>query len=186
MKNGLSSGGGRRYNEPMSTKTELYSPSDPERLKKKHDASLATVYAIAAVAVALCVVFCLRTGTANAMRMELLSVAVFTLAGWVDIYLLTFSVAVLKREREHAARMLAPEREKVCGAVELGRETVRIPRSIAVRAITVTGEGRPRRLYVNAARCAALEQALGGDMRVCELDVVGGYVAAFEVCHEDP
>ena len=170
----------------MSRKTELYSPSDPERLKKKHDAWLTAVCLIAAAALILCVVFCLLTGTANAMRMELLSVAVFTLAGWVDIYLLTFAVAALNRERDHALRMLSPERETVRGDVELEKKTVRIPRSIAVRAVTVTGEGRPRRLYVNAGRCGALEQALGDGKRVCELDVVGGYVAAFEVCHEDP
>ena len=165
----------------MNDKTELYRPEDPERLKKRRSAWLAAVCVIAAGALAACVLFCLLTGTANAMRMEISAIAVFTLAGWVDIYLLTFRVAALGREREHARRMLTGERETVRGRTELAAQTVRIRKSIAVRTVTVTGEERSTRLFVNAARAKALERALNGGPRTCELDVVSGYVAAFKV-----
>ena len=169
------------YNEPMNDKSELYRPGEPERLKKRRSVWLTAVCVIAAGALVLCVLFCLLTGTANAMRMELSAIAVFTLAGWVDIYLLTFRVAALGREEDHVRRMLAGERETVRGRTELAARTVRIRKSIAVRTVTVREDGQTRRLFVNAARARSLEQALGGGERMCELDVVSGYVAACKV-----
>ena len=170
---------------PMNGKTELYRPEDIGTLKKKYHAWLTVVCLIAAAALAACVLFCLRTGTANALRMEILAVSVFTVAGWVDIYLLTFVVSALHREEEHAARMLAGDRETMGGKVELGRETIRIRKSIAVRSVTVSHGNETRRLFVNARRALPLERALAAGDTECELDTVGGFVAAFGVCHAD-
>lgn len=172
------------YNMPMENKVELYRPEDVGTLKRKHDASLAAMWGIAAAALAACVLFCVFTNTANAARMELLAVAVFAVAGWVVIYLSTFTVAALKHEREHTARMLAGERTALRGQTSLAKETVRIRKSISVRRLTVVSGGEVRRLYVDACRARELDRALGGVEKLCELDVVGGYVAAFVVCHE--
>ena len=165
----------------MNEKTELYRREEPAALNKRRRAWLAAVGVIAAGALTACVIFCLCTRTANALRMELSAIGVFTLAGWVDIYLLTFHVAALRREELHARRMLDGPRETVCGRTTLAEGTIRIRRSIAVRTVTVHGLERERRLYVNAARAGALERALQGSERSCELDVVSGYVAAFRV-----
>jgi len=165
----------------MEKKVELYRPEDVGALKRKHDASLAAVWMIAAGALAACVLFCVFTNTASAARMELLAVAVFAVAGWVVIYLATFTVAALRHEGEHTARMLAGERSAIRGRTSLARETVRIKRSIAVRSVTVVSGSEKRRLYVDACRARELERALGGGEKLCELDVVGGYVAAFVV-----
>ncbi|MBQ2062114.1 MAG: hypothetical protein II458_05490 [Oscillospiraceae bacterium] len=168
----------------MNAKTELYRSDDPERLKKKYTVSLAAVCVIAALALIACVLFCVFTGASNAERMQLCAIAVTAVAGWVDIYLLTFRVRATARERDHARRMLEGKRETVCGTVTLSREVIRIRNSITVRSVLAEKRGKTRRLYVNA-RCAdALERALGDGGRECELDVVGGYVAAFAVSHE--
>ena len=165
----------------MNDKIELYRPEDPERLKRRRRIWLTAVCAIAAGALIVCVLFCLLTRTANALRMELSAIAVFTVAGWVDIYLLTFRAAALGREEEHARRMLAGPRETVRGRTELAKQTIRIRKSIAVRAVTVREAGQTRRLFADAARADDLERALDGQERTCELDVVSGYVAAFRV-----
>ena len=173
------------YNRAMEKKTELYRPGDPGTLKKKYDASLAAVWTVAAAALAACVLFCVFTNTANALRMEMLAVAAFTVGGWVVIYLLTFVTAALKHEEEHATRILAGERTAVRGRVRLEKRTIRIRKSISVRTATVTDGGESRRLYVDACRARELERALAGGEKLCELDVVGGYLAAFAVCHEN-
>ena len=168
----------------MYTKTELYHPEDPENLKRRHDAWRTAVWLIAAAALVACVLFCVFTNTANADRMELWAVAVFAAAGWVVIYLSTFTVAALAHEGDHARRMLAAEKTVIRGRVKMERETVRIHKSIYVRRLTVTERDRTRHLYVDACRATALERVLGGEERICELDVAGGYVTAFVVHHE--
>ncbi len=170
----------------METKTELYRPGDPDALNRKRRIWMAAVYVIAAAALVACVSFCLRTGAANAARMEAYAVAVSSVSGWVVIYLLAFRVAALRREEEHARRMLAGKRETVSGRVTLAARETQIPRSIAVRRVTVEGGERPLRLLADAKRCAELARALNGGAAELELDVVGGYVAAFRVCHENP
>lgn len=169
----------------MKTKTELYRREDPGDLKKKYVAWLAVVWVIAAAALAACVLFCVFTDTANAGRMEGCAIAVFTAAGWVDIYLATFVVASLARERAHAERMLEGERKTIQGRTNLAPETIRIRKSISVRRVTVVTGEEKRQLYVDAARSDAMERALGGGEKLCQLDLVGGYVAAFVVCDEN-
>ena len=168
----------------MNTKVELYRPQDPDALKRQYRAWRAAVCAIAAAAVAVCVLFCLRTDADNAARMEASAVAVFSAAGWVIIYLLQFRLAALRHEEAHERRMLAGERETLRGRVSLDARVTQIPRSIAVRRVTVTGGERPAHLFADARHSAALERALCGGERELELDVVGGYVAAFTVCDE--
>ena len=169
----------------MNTKVELYSPEDPDVLNRKRRAWTAAVCVIAAAALAVCVSFCLRAGAANAARMEAYAVAVSATAGWVCIYLLTFRVAALRREEAHECRMLQGQRETVRGRVTLAARETQIPRSIAVRRVTVEDGERTVRLLAAARRCAALERALGGGAAELELDAVGGYVTAFRVCDEN-
>lgn len=172
------------YNGLMETKVELYRPEDPDALNRKRRAWTAAVCALAAAALVVCVSFCLRAGAANAARMEAYAAAVSSVAGWVVIYLLAFRVAALRREEEHARRMLQGQRETVRGRASLAARETQIPRSIAVRSVTVEGGERTLHLLAAARRCAALERALNGGAAELELDVVGGYVAAFRVCHE--
>lgn len=168
----------------MNTKVELYRPQDPDALKRQYRAWRAAVCAIAAAAVAVCVLFCLRTDAANAARMEASAVAVFSAAGWVIIYLLQFRLAALRHEEAHERRMLAGERETVRGRVTIDARVTQIPRSIAVRRVTVTGGERPMHLLADARHSSALERALNGEAKELELDVVGGYIAAVTVCDE--
>ena len=165
---------------------QLYRPEDPGILKRKHDVAAAAVWTIAAVALIACVLFCVFTNTANAERMELLSVAVFAAAGWVVIYLSTFVVAALRHEREHTERMLAAEKTTLTARVRMEKGTVRIHRSISVRRLSATEGGKTRRLYVDERRARELERALGGEEKLCQLDAAGGYVTAFRVYDENP
>ena len=168
----------------MDTKVELYRPEGPDALRRSRRAWTAAVCVIAAAALAVCVSFCLRVDASNAGRMEAYAVAVSAAAGWVCIYLLAFRVAALRREEAHERRMLQGERETVRGRVTLAARETQIRRSIAVRNVTVGGGERPLHLLAAARRCDPLERALDGGAAEMELDVVGGYVAAFRVCHE--
>lgn len=172
----------------METKTELYRPEEPAVLERKERRWRAAACVIAAGALAACVFFCLRTDAMNAAAMELRAVATFTLAGWVVIYLLTFPAGSARKERLHAQRILAGERETLRGRLALAPGSRAVRGSITVRSLTVTdGEGKVTRVLADAARCAPLERALErGGAEEWELEVVGGYAAAFGKCHADP
>ena len=76
----------------------------------------------------------------------------------------------------------------VLSVADLPREqvmTLPLVVGLAVRRVTVEGGQRPLHLLVAARRCEALARTLDGGAAELELDVVGGYVAAFRVCHEN-
>ena len=160
----------------MDTIRELYDAEDIGRLEKKIRNGRGAMLLLGCTALALCVALCCLTRTGNAERMELLTVAVSTVAGWVLLYLRRFVVTAERRELMHARMLRGAERETLRGRVTVTKERVAIRDSITLRQVLVeTAEGT-RRVKVNDRRAAALS----GETGELRLYVANGYIAAFE------
>lgn len=156
--------------------TELYSEKDIVRLKRKIDVWSVVTGVVAAAALAACIALVSATGTANAQRMELLTVAVSTAAGWICIYIMAFVVTAGRRELVHANMLRTDERRRVEGEVAVTKERLIIRRSIAVRRVEVRTAGETSRFLVCDTRAKCLESA-----KAVAVYIANGYVAAYEV-----
>lgn len=165
----------------MEKPIELYGPAELLRLERKIKIWIAVLAAVAVSALGACVVFCARTRTGNARAMELLSIAVFTAAGWFVLYGLRFIVKRERAELTHARMLQTGAREAVTGELELEAGVTRIPGSIDIRRLRITDGGASRRVSVNARKAALLENA----GRRVTLYLVNGYAAAYEA-HDAP
>ena len=167
----------------MERYVELYSREEIARLQRKIRVWRTALWALSAAALALCVLFCLRTRTGNAARMEAYAVAVFTLCGWFVLYVRRFVIDSSRHALTHAETMLSGERTALTGAVTVSEETVRIKNSIAVRRVYLRQpDGEEKRLSVSEEKAEAL-RSLGREMT---LHTVYNYVAACEVLDEGP
>ena len=155
---------------------ELYSEADLTRLRQQIRRRRILHAVIAAAALAACIALIANTRTRNAARMELATIIVSTIAGWIVIYGSVFKVMARARELRHAAMLRGEERQVSRGEVVVTDERVAIRKSITARRVEVRGEGAPERLLVCEARADALASA--GAHAVY---TVHGYVAAYEV-----
>ena len=155
---------------------ELYSDADLDRLTKQIRQRRAANSLIAAAALVACIAMIACADTRNAASMEVASIIVSTVAGWIVIYGSVFVVSVRRRELRHATMLHEEERQMVSGVVTVTDERVVIRRSITARRVEVRGEKEMQRLLVCESRAAALAQA-GADT----VYAVHGYVAAYEV-----
>ena len=154
---------------------ELYSPADLARLKTQKRRWSAALWSFSGAALLCCVLFCLRTNTANAAQMERWTVIVSTLAGWIVITLGTDVVAARKREAAHVQHMLTGPREEQEGTLVLTEEFISIRGSVRVRRGVLQTEDGTRRLLIHAKRADRLKP---GRVRI---STVHDYVVAAEV-----
>lgn len=155
---------------------ELYSDAELARLGTQIRRRRALHGLIAAAALAACIAMIACTSTRNAAQMEMATILVSTVAGWIIIYGSVFAVSARRRELRHATMLHEEAREEVRGAVTVTDERIAIRRSITARRVEVRGEGEVQRLLVCESRAAAL--AAAGASAVY---TVHGYVAAYEV-----
>lgn len=167
------SGDGRRNAGPV----ELYSDEDLARLHRRARRRRMAHLLLGAAALAACLALIALTGTANAARMEIATILVSTVAGWIILYGEIFAVTPCRREERHARMLRGDEREALTGAVTVTKERVRIRQSITARRVEVRREdGTVERALVCETRADALA-ALG----TATLYTVHSYVAAYEV-----
>ena len=155
--------------------TELYTDADLARMQRYIKRWRTALLAVAAAALAACVVMVALTETKNAQRMELATIAVSTLAGWFVLYWAMFTVSPARRELAHARMLRSEERERTEGAVTVTAERFTIRKSVPVRRVEVLTGEQTERFLVSASRAGAL--AAG----VTAVYTVHGYVAAYEV-----
>lgn len=165
-------------------KTTFYRAEHAAALKRKNRIAKALLALVAAGAAGLIALFCLRTNTLNAPRMELYATLTLLLAGWIDI---TLSVAVLRYDRAlcgHIERILASQEEGrwIRGRVTAEKKRVSIPGSIEVRRLRIeTAEGAER-AYVCTRYASELDKALaetddGGERTLL---LIQGFAAGVE------
>ena len=131
---------------------------------------------LAAGALALCLILIALTHTANAARMEILVIAVSTLAGWVVLYGQLLTALPCRRELRHARMLRSEEREKVRGVVSVTEERVVIRGSITARRVEIRAGDEVHRALVCESRAGALA-GLGEAV----LYTAHNYAAAYEV-----
>ena len=156
---------------------ELYGEADIQRLRRKVKGRFIALGALAAAALAACVVMAALTGTANADRMELAVVIVNILTGWIVIYLGIFAAMAGRHELKHAEMLAKEERTRIVGTPVVTDERIVIRKSIAARRVEVHAEGKTHRLLVCESRAKVLEKA---GAAVAALYTANGYVAAYE------
>ena len=159
----------------MNERTELYSADDVRRLEKKIKTLRLSLILSAAAVLAVCIVLCFRTNTANAERMEYMVIAITVAAGWILLYLRRFALLESRYELGHAKMLRESETEIFQGAVTVSVEKLRIRNSIRFRHVTVETEEKTRRVSVIETKAGTLQKA-GKEL---ELSVANGYVAAF-------
>ena len=161
------------YNRSMETMM-FYRPEDQDRLKEKEKKARAWVWALAGLTLALCVLFCCLTNTANAGRMEIATLITSCVGGWLVIYGRTFGVQEARHEREHAAYLIEAEQTAVRGKLTVTKERLRIRGSIRIRILLLEDGKATRRLKVNETKVRALRP---WDGKTVTLILAGGYVA---------
>ena len=155
---------------------ELYSEADMTRLSWQIKRWRIALWIFTACALAACLRMIALTGTENAARMEVMVIAVSTIAGWIVIYCSIFVVTARRRELSHANMLRSEDRQTVRGSVTVTNERLAIVRSITARRVEVSGDGEIHRLLVCENRADAL--AAAGE---AILYTAHGYVAAYEV-----
>ena len=155
---------------------ELYSDAELARLKARIRRGQVFHCLLAVAALTACLVMIACTNTRNAGQMELATILVSTVAGWIVIYGSVFGVMLRRRELRHAVMLREGEREEARGAVTVTGERIVIRRSITARRVEVRGEGDVQRLLVCESRADALAAA-----NASAVYTVHGYVAACEV-----
>ena len=98
----------------METIQKLYSPEDLPRLEKKIKRERVLIWAAAALTLAVCIVLCCLTDTANAEEMELAAIVCSTVGGWVVIYRRLFGLLEARYELQHARYLL----EEPCSTLQ--------------------------------------------------------------------
>ena len=156
--------------------TELYSDADMARMRAHVRRWGRALLALAAGALAVCVTLVCLANTKNAQRMELATIIVSTVAGWIGIYCGVFIWARSRRELAHAEMLRGEERERVEGAVTVTDERFTIRRSVTVRRVIVRQGEETHRLLVCDSRAGALAAANASAVYTCH-----GYAAAYEV-----
>ncbi|MBO6054814.1 MAG: hypothetical protein J6P31_04780 [Oscillospiraceae bacterium] len=165
-----------RYNQPMEKKRELYSPADTARLHRKIRCFGAALGLLVCAALVVCVLFCVRTTTLSAARMERNAVVTSTLAGWLLIAVYSEIITPARREAAHVEHVLTGPGEWTDCTLTVSPESFRIRRSIRVRSVLLHTADGSRSVLVHAPR-AALLPADGTPVRVC---TVHGYITAWE------
>lgn len=161
----------------MDTMIPLYGPEDLRRLDNRIRFTRCLCWALGLAALAVCVALCCLTTTGSAEKMELRCVAVWTLTGWVVLYLRRFVLAEGRYERQHAEmlnRGLA-EAETLRGRVTVTAEKLHILRSIRITIVTLENGDGTRRLKLCRSRVKKL-QAAGDELT---LYLVNGYIAGY-------
>lgn len=158
----------------MNEHRDFYRPEDPDRLKEKEKRERAWVWTLSGLTLALCVLFCCLTTTANADRMELATLITSCVGGWLVIYRRVFGMQEARHEREHASYLLTAERTTARGRLTITKDRLRIRGSIRIRILLLEDGTKTRRLKVNETKVRALRPFDGKDVT---LTLAGGYVA---------
>ena len=155
--------------------TALYGPGELSRLERKIRYTRILCWTLGLAALTACVVLCVKTDSGNADRMELACIGIWTVVGWLVLYLRRFTLAEARFERQHAGMLSQGEAETLRGRVTVTQERLRIVNSIRITIVLLENEEGKRRLKVCSSRARALREA--GD--VLTLYLVNGYIAGY-------
>ena len=161
--------------------TELYSPEEERRFRRRDRISRAAAWTVLLGGLGACVWMCCHARTGNAGQLLKASILVSTLAGWVFAPLLMCAAGPARAEYRHIAGILAGQPEACEGTLTVEKESMCLPRSIAVRRALLTENGETIALSLNAR----LARRMPPDGTRVRVRTVRRYITAFEVCDEE-
>ena len=166
----------------MKNFIDLYDGESLTRRKKKFRTAKACFYSFVFVVLSCCIVMLLSANTSNAASLRNAVIITSGISGCAAIYFFTFVVLYLKRQTEHAERMLKEERTRLDGTItSVGQTDVKIPGSISIRMVKImTAEGE-RTLSVNSEAADRLPTDGGG----YAFYTVGSYIVSIGRENED-
>ncbi len=98
----------------------------------------------------ICLYLCTRVTTGNASALLVWTIGVFTLAGWISLWMLWFAYAPARAQVSHIRGMLEGETEENEGILHVLGEKVHIPRSIAIYKVALKCGDETQTYHVNA------------------------------------
>lgn len=155
----------------------LYTPAEAQRWRRRTGISLAFCVALAVLVPAVCILLCTRVNTANATRLLLTNIVLFTAAGWAVILTLYYLYAPAKAQALHIEGMLSEEPQVYEGVYSLHPGAFHIPKSITVRSAAIASDEGSASLHVSAALARQLPPS-GTMLRVW---TVRRFIIAYEV-----
>ena len=170
-----------RKKERSDRMISLYTTEEAQRLRRHAGISARTAAIVFLLAFAACIALCFFVRTANASRMLIRVIVLFTLGGWAAILLLNLVYYPARAGYTHMEGILAGETEVREGRLLILPGAFRIPKSITVRKVNLETEGETLHLSVLCGKVNQLP-ANGSRVRVC---TVRNYITAFEVCDEE-
>lgn len=160
--------------------TILYTTEELERQKRRAAWSGAAAWSVLALGWAACAALCFFVRTGNAQRMLFWMIGLATASGWFFILLRQMVYAPAHAEVNHMAGILKEETEAYEGVLRLSPSVFQIPRSIAVRKVTLTSGEEMVTLNIDAN----LTKRLPPDGTAVRVLTVRKYITAFEVRDE--
>ncbi len=160
---------------------EFYSQQETARRERTARVWFGIICAAAILTLIGCILFCCSWTTADAARLERDTIILSTAGGWFFIAIWSAVVLPQYRAQIHERNILCEARETITGVISVEPEVLQIPKSIAICKVVLKNERGTQRLSVRADRAKHLKPLCG---RKLTLQVVHGYIAAFEEHHE--
>lgn len=159
---------------------ELYTAQEAAKMKAQAKRGAWTALGILILTMAACTALCFQVRTGNAHPMFLIVLALSFAGGWAAILVYALAASPAKVQAAHMENALNGPAEECTGIWRLGRETLQIPKSIAIRKAYLTNGEETVTLNVNA-RFAGQMPPDGSTVRV---RCAHRYVFAYEVQDE--
>jgi hypothetical protein len=158
------------------TVKELYKEEELAAYRAKKRLWNFASFAVLALALALCVSFCLRANVLNSSRMLIYCFITSAVGGWIFLTMHIFPLAKTRAAIKHIEAMLAGEREYHAGALRVTDERVFVKNGVPL--VRVDSDGGVLRVWSEKAE----------ELKKAELKgvyCVYGIIAAYEEKHED-
>lgn len=155
----------------------LYTPEEAHRWRRRTRLSLVICIVLAVIVTGICILLSTWVNTANAMRLLLTNIALFTLTGWAVILTLYYVHAPAKAQALHIEGMFSEEPQVYEGVYTLQPGAFRIPKSVTVRSAVLTSGEDASTLHISAVLVGRLPPS-GTHLRVW---TVRRFIIAYEV-----
>lgn len=162
----------------METKLiNLYDEAELKKLRARRRAWLAAFGVIAALTLALCIIFLAKAGKARSIELLIKAIAASIAGGWAALTVRIFAVEPLSRAEKHVNAILAGETETHAGAFDVGEKPVILRRGVALYRV-YAGDGSGLSLWEK-------KKLLFPASRAERVQTVNGFITAYEVKNEN-
>ena len=167
----------------------LIDRQEPAKQQKSFRTGTLVFRMLAAATLALFVVLCLLTRTANARTMLWIMFVSMTLLGWTGIVMYAGWVRPARAKARHLETLLSGEPAEHEGVLRLADRPVQIPKSVRVRRVTLEGEApvnpaeEPEKIRLNLDENLTCRMPADGSR--IRVQAVHGYITAMEVLEEE-